>query len=609
MDKEKIQELEDSIRNASPLELASKLQEAELYDKKETREVVDEVYKEFENQGSLIDEVVVPVFMSIADGFLESTAATRKLRKKGLTASRIISQCQSFSYDQEEFDTIIPDGYTEWKNVGDQTREDFKKYGKDTRQAYSRGVYEDKDRLNAYKDNIFANNGGKINATDEYTKEKNVYQYRSNPDARRSIEKYKHDHQAEVDHIVPLKQIHEQLKGNYALTDADIKNIANQDSNFALTSARINRGAGAPGQGGKFDMTNSEFVEDQRKREQEGRPNLGISEEAKENMLKMEKEAQKSIDKDANKAILNNITGRGTGNTGEIWKTSAKNAANQSKDYVVGNVILFIIKPLYYEISDIFVNGLKEGVNADSTIKAFRIRFGRVKDYVLKNALSFLGDNVWEFVKGLVSSLIEGIISLFIGIFKQVLKVIKEGIKIFVQAGKVLFGKHSNEMTATQKGDAIIKILGGSIIVICGIGIEALLNKIGIPEPWSIVLSTTLSGIASTLFMLLLDKIDLFSVKAEKRRMRIEEIFDERIKDIQEAEKTFNTAAIETMREQNLQFTAIKKSIWDGIETDNISSINTGLSRLASFMHVDLGYNNQAEFIEKFDSGELEIAL
>lgn len=149
----------------------------------------------------------------------------------------------------------------------------------------------------------------------------------------------------------------------------------------------------------------------------------------------------KNINKDANKAILNNITGQGTGNTGEIWQTSTKNAANQSKDYVVGNVILFIIKPLYFEISDIFVNGLKEGVNADSTIKAFRIRFGRVKDYVLKNALAFLGNNVWEFVKGLVSSLVEGIISLFIGIFKQVLKVIKEGIKVFVQAGKVLFGK------------------------------------------------------------------------------------------------------------------------------------------------------------------------
>lgn len=607
MNEEKLKELEESIRSASPLELASKLQKAELYDKKETRAVVDEIYEEFSKQGSLVDEVVVPVFMSIADGLLESTAATRKLRKKGLTASRIISQCQSFSYDNMETNTILPDGYTEWKNVGEQTRSDFKKYGEETRKDYNRATYEDKDRLNQYKQKKFDNNGGRINATDEYTGEKNVYQYRSNPDARRNVEKYKHDHQAEVDHIVPLKQIHEQLKGNYALTDEDIRNLANNDTNYALTSARINRGAGAPDAGGKFDKTNSEFVEDQRIREKEGRANLGLSEEAKENMLQMERDAQAAIDKDANKAIYANITGKGTGNTSEIWGKSAANAANQSKDYVVGNVILYMIKPLYYEISDIFRNGLKEGVGADSTMQAFKIRFGRIKRYILDNALAFMGNNVWEFVKGFVSSLLEGIISLFVGIFKQVFKVVKEGIKVLVQSGKVLFGKQAKQMSAAEKGDAIIKILGGSVIAICGIGIEALLNKIGVMEPWSIILSTMLSGIVSTLFMLLLDKIDLFSVKAEKRRKRIEEIFDERIKDIHDAEQTFDTAAIETMRSQKLQFMKIEKNINDGIQANNISSINSGLFEFASFMNVDLGYKNQEEFVEKFD--DMEIAL
>lgn len=607
MDNAKLKELEDSIRNASPLELASKLQEAELYDKKETRAVVDEVYKEFSNQGSLVDEVVVPVFMSVADGLLESTAATRSLRKKGLTASKIISQCKSFSYDHVETDTIVPDGYTEWKNVGEQTRSDFQHYGEQTRIAYDRATYEDKDRLNQYKQNRFDNNGGRINATDEYTGQKNVYQYKSNPDARRNVEAYKHDHQAEVDHIVPLKNIHEQFKGNYALTDDDIKNIANSDSNYALTSARINRGAGAPGQGGKFDMTNAEFVEDQRRRESEGRPNLGLSEEAKENMLQMEKESQKEIQKDANKAIFDNLTGQGTGNTSEIWGKTASNAANQSKDYIVGNVILYLIKPLYYEISDMFRNGVKEGVSAESTFQAFKIRFGRVKKYVVENALAFLGNNVWEFVKGFISSLIEGIISLFIGIFKQILKVIKEGIKVFVKAGKILFGKQSSQLSAAEKGDAIIKIIGGSVLAICGIGIEALLNKIGVVEPWSIILSTMLAGIASTLFMLLLDKIDLFSVKAEKRRKRIEEIFDARIKDIHDAEQVFNTAAIETMREQRLQFVAIDKKINDAIQGNNIVAINSSLFDLASFMHVDLGYKNQDEFVEKFD--DMEIVL
>lgn len=607
MEKEKLQEIEEGIRNASPLELASKLQEAELYDKKETRAVVDEVYEEFRAKGNLVDEIVVPVFMSIADGFLESTSATRKLRKKGLTAARIIGQCKSFSYDQSETFSIVPDGYTEWKNMGDRTKVDTEHYGEEVRQAYDRGTYEDKERLATYKQEKFDNNNGRINATDEYTGKRNVYQYRSNPDARRSVEKYKHNHQAEVDHIVPLKKIHDQFKGNYALSDEDIKNIANSDTNFALTSAEINRGAGAPGQGGKFDMTNTEFVQDQRQREKDGRPNLGLSEDAKENMLQMEKDAQKAINKDADEAILANIIGQGSGNTAEIWSKTSANAAKQSKDYVVGNVILFIIKPLYFEISDIFKNGLTEGVGADSTIKAFKIRFGRVKKYVLDNAMSFLGDNVWEFVKGFVSSLVEGFISLFVGIFKQVFKLIKEGIKVFVQAGKIIFGKQACHMTTAQKGDAIVKLLGGSVIAICGIGIESLLNKIGIADPWSVVLSTMLSGIASALFMLLLDKVDLFSVKAEKRRMRIEEIFDERIKDICEATKAFDTAAIETMRKQRLQFSAIEKNIRKGIEGNNIDVINTGIFQLTNFMQVDLGYRNQTEFVNKFDDMELSL--
>lgn len=606
MDKIKLQKLEDDIRNASPLELVSKLQEAELLDEKETRAVIDEVYEEFEKQGNGKDELLYPIFLSMADGLLESTAATRRLRKMGLTATRIVSQCQSFSYDQWETETIIPDGYTEWKNARDRTEEDFINYGENVRQKYDRTVYEDKKSLNVYKENKFANNGGTINATDEYTGKKNVYQYRSNPDAHWNIEKHKHDHQAEVDHIIPLKQIHEQFKGNYAVPDEDIKNIANSDDNFALTSARINRGAGAPGCGGKFDKTNEEFIKEQREKKKKGEPHLEeLSKDVEENMLQMSKAAQKEINKKANKTVFENLTGQGTGNTKDIWGKAASNAANQSKNYVIGNVILFIIKPLYYEISDAFKNGLKEGVNADSTIQAFKIRFGRVKQYVFKNIIPLLKENMWEFVKGFISSLIEGIISLFVGIFKQVLKVVKEGVKIFVQAGQVLFGKHSAQMTTAQKGDAIIKILGGSVLAICGIGIEALLNKIGVMDPWAVPISTFLSGVASALFMILLDKIDLFSVKAENRRLRIKEIFNERIADIKEAERTFNTAVLETIRTQRLQFAAIEQNLHKAIKEGSIDAINSELFKLAAFMKVDLGYTSQEEFVNNFDNMEI----
>ena len=491
------------------------------------------------------------------------------------------------------------------ENVGEQTKADFNEYAENVRQTYERSVYEDKKRLNEYKQKIFDNNNGRINAVDEYTGEKNVYRDKAHPDAKRNIQKYKHTHLAEVDHIVPLKEIHRQFKGNYALTDEDIKNLANQDSNFALTSARINRGEGSSGKGGKFDQTNSEFVEKQRERERQGKPNLGLSEESQKRMLKKEKEAQEEINKRANKKIGANLTGKGTGNTGEIWGQTTKTAVSQSKDYVIGNVILFIIKPLYFEITDIFKNGLKEGIGAETTFEAFKLRFNRVKDYVMANALSFLGNNVWEFVKGFISSLIEGIISLFVGIFKQILKLVKEGIKVFTQAAKVLFGEESKNMSSAEKGDAIIKILGGSVITICGIGIETLLNEIGVTEPWSVILSTMLSGIASTIFMLVLDKIDLFSVKAEKRRKRIEDIFNERIKDIKQAEETYNIAAIETMKQHRLQFNRLRSNVWKGIENNDIDTINSGLLKLARFMGVNLGYQTTEQFVEIWDSNEL----
>lgn len=599
------QKLRQDIENASPFDLTSILQDAELYDKKSTREVIDEIYAEFQNGDDKVNNLVEPIFFSVINGFMECSSATRKLRRKGITADRLILECRNFSYNNSsESFVLTPDGYTEYKNARDYRNEDFKNYAENVRPSYDRKLYEDKDKLDSYKDNIYNNNGGKINAKDEYTGKNNIYRYQNNPDARRNIETYKHSHQANVDHIVPLKKVHEQFKSNYALSDEDIKNISNQDYNYALTAAHINNGTGAAGKGSKGDMTNSEFVRDQNERAKNNQDHQHLSEETKERMIQMEKDAQKSIEKGANKAIAKNIIGTGTGNTEYILKTNVTNALNQSKDYMVGNVIMYIIKPLYYEISDIVKNGLEEGVNADSTADAFRIRFSRLKNYVIDNFARFIGDNILQFIKGFISSFIEGIIGLFVGIFKQTLKLIKEGIRIIVQSGKILFGKESNQKTPAEKGDAIVKLLGAGIINIAGIGIEALLNKIGIGEPWSIVFSTMLSGIASALFMVLLDKADLFSIKAEKRYARIEEIFNERIKDIKEARDTFNIAAIEKMRQDRLNFDNIINKVHNGFASNKIEVINEGLYNMADFMKVDLPYSNNEEFVEFFDSSD-----
>ena len=435
-----------------------------------------------------------------------------------------------------------------------------------------------------------------------------------------------HRKQAQPDHIVPLKQLHEQYKHNYALDDSDLKRIANSESNLAITSAEINQV--------KRDMTNKQYIEWM---DEHGKP---LDENTKKIMLQKQKEATKSIESDVNKTVAKNLVGKGQVDekamknavnefkenngqapteeqrnqieqnlikkkTNEIRGTAVKNAAGQAKDYAVGNLILFIVKPIYYEISDIFKNGLKEGVGADSGTQASGIRFTRVKKYVMTHAKAFFGDSILDFVKGFVSSLIEGIISLFVGMLKQVLKILKEGVKIIVGSVQILFGKNAKAMSPAQKGDAIIKLIGGSVIAISGVALESLLNKIGIGEPWSVVLSTMLSGIASALFMYILNKADLFSTKAEKRYERVKEIFDERIKDVQEATELFDRVALETMKEQRLQFESIQEEINTGLESNDIDSINTGLYKLADFMKVDLPYSNTKEFCDYMDSEEV----
>ena len=639
MDEERKKAIEE-LEYASPLEISRLLQEMELYDEKTSQEVLDEVHEKFDSAEHLEDEVLKPVFMSVIDGLLEATSGGRAARKKGLTASRVVEECTSFSYDDLEDNHTNVNGYTEYKNINhDEIEyqvqlEKWKKDGKNgdrpqyngsvnsnSTQEYVRSNLEDSSAMNDYKEK---QRHGEKKIKDEYTGKDNLYVSQNNmPD---NYNDETHRKQAQPDHIVPLKQLHEQYKHNYALDDSDLKRIANSESNLAITSAEINQV--------KRDMTNKQYIEWM---DEHGKP---LDENTKKIMLQKQKEATKSIESDVNKTVAKNLVGKGQVDekamknavnefkenngqapteeqrnqieqnlikkkTNEIRGTAVKNAAGQAKDYAVGNLILFIVKPIYYEISDIFKNGLKEGVGADSGSQALGIRFTRVKKYVMTHAKAFFGDSILDFVKGFVSSLIEGIISLFVGMLKQVLKILKEGVKILVGSVQILFGKNAKAMSPAQKGDAIIKLIGGSVIAISGVALESLLNKIGIGEPWSVVLSTMLSGIASALFMYILNKADLFSTKAERRYERVKEIFDERIKDVQEATELFDRVALETMKEQRLQFESIQEEINTGLESNDIDSINTGLYKLADFMKVDLPYSNTKEFCDYMDSEEV----
>lgn len=625
---DKLQEKIDSLRHASVFDLPNILTDIELYDKKSAEEVIEDVYKEFETGENLVDEIVVPVFTSIVDGFIQGTSFGRSARKKGLTASRVINECQSFSYDSK-IDISMPDGLVENLNAHDNK----KTYAEIERTPYkgNRTTFEDKNKMDTYKKNVVSKNQERKNIKDEYTGKINITPYRNNPDSRRNDEK--HDYQAETDHIIPLVKLHEQMSGNYALSDRDIKNIANIDENLALTSGYIN--------GKKKDCSNSEFIRIQEQLKKEGKSYVDLPDEAKTRMLYMEQDAQNSVNEKINDTVLKNLIGKGVADRdvrkkaykeeqvrlgrnlteeerndiddklgknkqAEIAKKLGTNALTQAKDYAIGNVILYILKPLYYEVKDIFINGLQEGVNANSVSEALSFRFKRVKEYTISNLMEFIGSNLKTFILNLISSLIECIISLFVGVFKQLLKVVKEGIKVTVESCKILFGENAANMTPAEKGDAILKLFASTVTSLFGILIEAALNQIGVGEPWSVVLSVTLSGIASAFVMYGLNKADLFNVKQEKRKARLEEIFAERKKDILEAKDKMTENVLLNLREQYLEIKKITVEIYKSLDLKDIDTLNVNLDTLAIKNGVKT-YNDAHKCAQDIDnSGEIK---
>jgi len=630
------------IRRMAPLALPSYIAQCEAYDITDTRKVLDDVVREFEKDGGAVNAVLKPVAYSIADGLLEAIPGGAEMRRKGLTPQRIVSECEAFSYSAEDaaVGAIPGAAYVEWKNArGYREGElDFGKLranGLDSqdvlsggyaqradRETYVRSELENQGAMEHYKDRAVEANGGRKNLRDEYTGERNITAHRADADQRRNDPT--HRYQAQPDHIVPLESIHRQFRGNYALSKHEIRLIANQDGNLALTSGLINQKKGA--------LSNREFVK-------KHGGEIPLTDAQKRNMAQMAQAAQKKIDARANELVAANLLGEGKisqaelsaayaahqkkarmdrpltaaekqqiqrelqrKKSGAIYGKAAGDAARQATDYAIGNVVLYLLKPLYWELKDSFRNGFAEGVGATSGAAAIRIRFGRIRNYLARNAAKFLGDNVWQFVKGFVSSLIEGIIGLFVGMFKRVLKLFKEGVRIFTQAAKVLWGENSRKMSAAEKGDAIVKLIGGAAASLIGIGVDALLAQIGTPPVLSVPLSTMLSGIVAALFMYLLDKVDLFSVKAERRAARVKEIFEQRVADLRADTARFNAAVTERLRQDWLEYSYLHQQVDAALKRQDMKGLDEAIVKTASLLAVPLPYDDVPSFVSFVES-------
>jgi hypothetical protein len=192
--------------------------------------------------------------------------------------------------------------------------------------------------------------------------------------------------------------------------------------------------------------------------------------------------------------------------------------------------------------------------------------------------------------------------------FRSALKLIKEGIRIFVQAAKILWGKNAAKMTPAEKGDAIVKLIGASVASLTGIGVEALLSQI-CPFKWlNVPLATMLSGIASAVFMYLLDKADLFGVKSDKRYARIKEIFQSRVADMKADTAKFEVAVSERLRANWIEYACLNQRVNDAFDRRDIKAVDGVLQQMANYFRVTLPYEDTQSFV-KFVKGNASIRI
>ena len=481
------------------MDFASKVMEFELNNQESAFELYDRISAEFERE-DLMDNIINPSLCTVIDGVLALPCFKGISRKMGLSAQRVMNECRNFNYDGR-ISFLMPDSQVESRNYAEQTDV----WRTENRSEYDRHVYENIPAMNRYKQKRIQENGGRVNMEDEYRMVRDISASRASADQRRNDPK--NAYVAETDHIIPLKTIFEQLQSNSGLSDEDIRRIANRDENFAVTGRLVNNP--------KRDMSNSEFIAKQDELKSQGKPYVELSESQRANMIRMEKDAQQAINEGINDVVLKNLSGRGYADSADfreaikaeriklgreltpdeskallhkcavektqrIYANAAGKAAGQGLMYAMGNAVLLIIKPLYYELKDGFSRGFVAGVYAGSVKEAFAVRFARIRDYLweqLASIKTYIG-SFMDFLKNFISTLIESLLNMFVGLFKQLLRVAKEGVKIVMQTYSVLFGEDAKTTSSREKGDAVVKIVGGSIVALCGIALDTVLKNI-----------------------------------------------------------------------------------------------------------------------------------
>ncbi|MCL1049386.1 hypothetical protein L2755_07085 [Shewanella abyssi] len=555
------------LTNASPLQASRVLIDMELHDQRSSIDILEEIYKDFEAKEDVIDELVTPMGLSLLDSII--THKDLKLNRTGLTASRVWHEIKGFEYSKVAIATSSLSSKLQLEGLRET---DPNKRG--NVQAH---------KLTKHKENSTNSDGAIINEID-------------GDRLLRADEADSTLNAVNTDHLESADAYHRKFANNIFLTDKDMKIIVNHDDNLASISESQNKSKGA----GSFSEINQKKIELEKRfksgtaspkdRKKLDEINEKFSEGSLQEGIKLENKASKENLKKSQQAAVNNALN----NKVEVLGKAGKQAAEQAGFQAIGHAVILFIKPLFYELNDAIKFGIDKGVGMGSTMEGLQFRFKRIAEYIKTEIIPTLVQGVKDLVSNFLKVLIEGILGLVTGLFKSLMRIVSEGFSALVGAFKIL-RKSEEEMSSAQKADAILKLFASTVVTFVVFYFESTIMS-AIPNNFiKDIALALLSGVASTIVIYILDKADIFSTKAELRTKRVKDIFEMRIQQVKENTDAFEGASIEKLAKDRLQFRAISERMTNAIDNDD--NVNSSISDLADFMHIDLKIKSTDDFM------------
>ena len=536
-------EMLNDLSNTSPLMMSKKLIEYELYDQQDSIEVLNSIYEEFESRDNIIDNLVSPMLLSVADGLVKHPKLNGTFRKTDITPSKLVKEVNTFTYEQHSTKDIDNNVFltqaekTYYNNEKLGVDKDGKKYNKN----YHRNeIYDIKSR----------------NKTRE----------------EKGLEKDEVIGK-DMDHVNPINHLRQKYQNNPYLYRDDIAELVGMSENEEYINSSLNRSKG--------DKTWSEYIASRPKNENgdilDNKGNILLTKNEQEQKIKLQEETTRAQNIESAKMMTKNIGLKG-----------------------LGDIIILLLKPIWFEIKDMFKNGILYGFDTNDKIEAFLLRLKRVTKFINDNILNTLGDTLKDVLGNFIPMLISSLAKIVPEMFNKITQGISDGFMAIKEAFKIMM-KPDSEVSQAQKADAITKIIASAVVPILIFSFEeTVLTSLKFLDKTPLeflkdVAMIILSGLATTLVVWLLDQIDLFSVKGEKRLARVKEIFELRIETIKKNTDIFEKTSIEILAKQKLQFKNIIANM--NVAIDNNQNINQSVYELANFMQIDLKVKSTDEFL------------